>query len=118
MGIESNALIFSWDRPVVGREGHAAELFGQTVAYFEKCQKNGKLEGWEPCFLQAHGGQMNGFFYLKGTNQNLHWLENDQDFQDIVIRAGLCLERAGVVPAWRGNAVNEVMARWTKAIPR
>lgn len=118
MGIETNAMIFGWNRPVVGRETHAAELFSQTVAYFEKCQKGGKLESFEPCFLEIHGGQFNGFFFLKGTHQNLAWMQSDQDFQDILIRAGLCLEQAGLVPAWRGNAIGEIMARWMKAIPR
>jgi hypothetical protein len=118
MGIETNALIFGWNRPAFGRETHAAELFGQTVSYFEKLQKSGKLESFEPCFLEIHGGQFNGFFFVKGTHQNLHWMQTDQDFQDILIRAGLCLEGAGIVPSWRGSAVNDVMARWTKAIPR
>jgi hypothetical protein len=118
MGIETNALVFGWNRPVVGREQLAAELFGQTVSYFERCQKSGKLESFEPCFLQIHGGDLNGFFLLKGSQQNLTWMQTDQDFQDILIRAGLCLESAGVVPTWRGPAVNEVMQRWTKAIPR
>ncbi len=118
MGIETNALIFGWNHPYVGREGHAAELFSQTVGYFEKQQKSGKLESFETCFLQAHAGDFNGFFFLRGTHQNLAWIHNDQDFQDIVIRAGLCLDGVGLTPAWRGPAINEMMTRWTKAIPR
>ena len=118
MAIETNAYIFGWNRPIVGRENVAGELFSSTVAYFEKLQKNGKLESFEPVFLAAHGGDLNGFFYLKGTTANLHWVSQDEEFVDIILRAGHCLEGVGFTPAYRGTQVNEVMARWMKTIPR
>jgi hypothetical protein len=118
MGVENNAYIFGWNRPVTGREGVAAELFATTSAYFDKCQKSGKLESWEPVFLRAHGGDMNGFFFLRGTHANLEWVGNDTEFQEILMRAQHCLENVGFIPAYRGNVIQDAMALWTKAIPR
>jgi len=118
MAIENNAYIFGWNRAIVGREGVAGELFGTTVAYFEKLQKTGKLESFEPVFLAVHGGDLNGFFYLKGTAANLHWVSQDDEFVDILLRASHCLEGVGFTPAYRGTAINEMMTRWTKNIPR
>jgi hypothetical protein len=118
MGIETNAYLFGWNRPISGRENVAGELFQSTVAYFDKLQKNGKLEGYETVFLAQHGGDLNGFFYLRGTHQNLQWVAQDDEFVDIQLRAGHCLEGVGFTPAYRGNAINEMMTRWTKTIPR
>lgn len=118
MGIETNAYVFGWNRAVVGREGVAAELFGTTVSYFERLQKNGKLESFETVFLSAHGGDMNGFFLLRGTNDNLNWLAQEEEFVDIQLRAQHCLENVGLIRAYRGTTINEMMTRWTKNIPR
>ena len=118
MAIENNAYILGWNRAIVGREGVASELFGTTVAYFERLQKNGKIESFEPVFLATHGGDFNGFFYVKGTTNNLHWVTTDEEFVDLLLRATHCLENVGWTPAYRGNVVPEMMTRWTKTIPR
>ena len=118
MAIELNAVVFSWDRPIVGREGIAAELFQTTTAYFEKLIKANKLASYEPVFLTSHSSNLNGFFLLKGTGQNIQTLLSDEEFMDINIRAGLCLNNVGIVTAATGNMVKELMARWTKMIPR
>lgn len=118
MGFENNAYILGWNRPVVGRESVAAELFGTTIAYLDKCQKSGKVESWEPVFLRAHGGDLNGFFIIRGTHANLEWVNNDAEFQELFTRAMHCLENVGFIPAYRANAVQDVMTLWTKTIPR
>jgi hypothetical protein len=118
MGTEMNTLILGWNRACIGREAAAAELFGQTMAYWEKCQKAGKITSCEPCLIAPHGGDLNGFFFVKGTHQNLMAIQADGEFQDIMIRAGLCLEGFGMNLAWSGVSVGELMTRWAKAIPR
>jgi hypothetical protein len=119
MAIETNTLVIGWNRAVPGREHAAAELFGQVVGYYDKQQKSGKITSWEPMFLQQHGGDLNGFFVLKGTGANLDALRSDDEFIDIQMRAGLILQNFGVVPGYSGMAtVQEMMTRWTKAIPR
>lgn len=118
MAIETGALIVGWNRAVPGREAQAAELFAQAMGYYEKIQKSGKLNGFENFFLTQHGGDFNGFTVLKGTHQNLASLQMDDEFVDIQIRAGHLLQNFGVIPAWTGKEVGEMMTRWTKHIPR
>lgn len=118
MTVECNALIIGWNRAVVNREVAAAECFATTVAYYEKLQKTGKITSFEPFFLQAHGGDFNGFFVLKGTNANLDWVRTDEEFVDNLTRAQHCLTNVGVIPAYTGNTIQDMMARWTKSIPR
>jgi hypothetical protein len=119
MAIESNALIIGWNRAVVGREAVAGELFAKTSAYYDKLQKSGKITSWEPMFLQQHGGDLNGFFVLKGTSANLDAIRSEEEFVDLILRAGHCLTNVGVIPAYSGmNTIMDMMTRWTKAIPR
>ncbi len=118
MTVETNALIIGWNRAVVGRESVAAECFATTVAYYEKLQKNGKITSYEPYFLSHHGGDFNGFFVLKGTNADLDWVRSDEEFVDNIVRATHCLTNVGVIPAYTGNTIQDMMTRWTKQIPR
>lgn len=118
MTVETNALIIGWNRAVVGREAAAGECFATTVAYYEKLLKTGKITSYEPFFLAHHGGDFNGFFVLKGTNANLDWVRTDEEFVDNLLRANHCLTNVGVIPAYTGAGIQDMMTRWTKTIPR
>lgn len=119
MSQNTNTLVIGWNRAVVGRENVAAELFASTVAYFERIQKNGTITGFEPMFLQAHGGDFNGMFVLRGVPTKLDALAHEDEFLDIILRAQHCLENVGVIPAWTGmQAAQDRMIRWTRQIPR
>ncbi len=118
MTVETNALLIGWNRAVVGREAAAGELFATTVAYYEKLQKTGKITSYEPYFLTQHGGDLNGFFVLKGTGANLHAVQTDDEFVDLILRAQHCLTNVGVIPTYTGNTIQDMMTRWTKSIPR
>jgi hypothetical protein len=115
--VQSNTILFGWNTPVVGRESMAGELFAHTVNYFEKAKASNNLESYEPVFLTSHGGDLNGFFLLRGTHTQLDTLKSSDEFFEIVMRAGMCLTNVGVVDAYTGNLVTDVMSRWTKALP-
>jgi hypothetical protein len=116
--VTSNTILFGWNAPVVGRESIAGELFVHTVNYFEKAKTSNHLESYETVFLGSHGGDLNGFFLLKGTHAQLDSMKSSDEFVEIVMRAGMCLTNVGVVDAYMGTQVHEMMARWTKAIPQ
>jgi hypothetical protein len=115
--VQSNAILFGWNSIVVGREGLAAELFAHTVNFFEKAKASNLIETFEPVFLSSHGGDLNGFFLIKGTHVQLDTLRSSDDFVDITLRAGMCLTNVGVIDSYVGSVVNEVMMRWMKSIP-
>ena len=115
--VQSNVIVFGWNRAVPGREGMAAELFAHTVSYFEKQKASGKLESWTPVFLARHGGDLNGFFLLQGTHANLDAMVSSDEFLDINMRADQYLTGVGIIPGYTGATVQELMTRWTKTIP-
>jgi hypothetical protein len=119
MTIEYGALIVGWNRAVPGREANATELFGTVTSYYERLQKSGKITGWEPIFLNYHGGDFNGFFVVRGTATNLDQIQREDEWVDNNIRASHCLQGFGVIPAFVGqNAITDMMTRWTKSVPR
>lgn len=115
--VQSNTIVFGWNRAVVGREGMAGELFAHTVSWLDRAKTMGTIESWEPCLLTSHGGDLNGFFMIKGTGQQLTSLKCNDEWTDIVLRAGQYLTNVGVIEAFTGPQVQDVMSRWTKSIP-
>lgn len=115
--LQSNGIMFGWNRPVVGREGMAAELFTRTVSYFEKQKSMGTIESWEPVFLANHGGDLNGYFLIRGTHAQLATMKSSDEWLELVMRASQCLTNVGTIEAYTGNTVQDLMTRWTKTIP-
>ena len=107
-------LFMGWNRPVVGREQQAMELFQKVVEFHGKLQAEGRIESSEPVILAAHGGDLNGFFLLKGEAEKLAELREDDAFVQIVMEAGYCLNGFGVIPGYIGEGLADVFSRWSK----
>jgi hypothetical protein len=109
-------LFIGWNRAVVGREQQAMQLFQKTVEFYGKLQANGQIESFEPVLLSAHGGDLNGFFLLRGEAKKLAEVRGDETFIDITVEAGYCLEGFGIVPGFIGEALTDIFSRWSKLI--
>jgi len=60
--------------------------------------------------LEPHGGDLAGFILLRGTREQLDSARNDEDFRRRVARAGLIVERLGVVQATLGDGLLQLMS--------
>ena len=109
-------LFIGWNRPVVGREKQAMQLFQKCLEYYTKVKKEGMIESFEPVLLAAHGGDLNGFWLLKGSTQKLGEIQRDSVFIDLIIEAGYCLEGFGVVPGYIGEGLTNLFSRWSKLV--
>ncbi len=109
-------LFMGWNRPVVGREQQAMELFQKVMEFLGKLQAEGRIESSEPVILAAHGGDLNGFFLIKGEAQKLAELREDDAFVQIVIEAGYCLDGFGIIPGYIGEGLADVFSRWSKLL--
>ncbi len=115
--VQTNTVMFGWNRAIPGREGMAAELFAHTVNYYTQLKSSGQLESWEPVFLNRHGGDLNGFFLLKGTHEQLDTIMSSDEWVDLTMRAEQYLQGVGVITGYSGSVIPELMNRWTKTIP-
>jgi hypothetical protein len=109
-------LFIGWNRPVIGREKQANQLFQKVMKYNAKLQADGRIESFEPVILSAHGGDLNGFILLKGSAQKLAEIREDNAFVDLVIEGGYCLEGYGIVAGYTGEGLTNVLSRWSKLL--
>jgi len=115
---QTNTIFFGWNRALPGREGMAAELFAHAVSYYTKLQSTGQITSWEPVFLNRHGGDLNGFFLIKGDHAKLDAVLSSEEWMDLTLRADMYLTGVGVIEGWTGAVVPELMQTWTKLIPQ
>jgi len=109
-------LFIGWGEVVRGREAEAVETFSSTMEYFGGLQADGTIESVEPVFLEQHGGDLNGFFFVRGDAEKLSALRVDEDFEAVILRAGLIVNNIGVVGAAMGARLERQMGAYTEAI--
>ena len=109
-------LFIGWGEVVRGREAQAVEVFNETMAFFAGVQEEGAIESVEPVFLEPHGGDLQGFFFLRGDAERLAALRVNDEFQTTIIRAGLVVDNVGVVGASMGARLERLMGSYTDQI--
>jgi hypothetical protein len=113
----TNAVFFAWNRSIPSRERISAEHFQQFVQYVAGLQQKGAIQSSEVVFLDPHGGDMNGFFLIRGEPAKLDTLLASPEWVTHMTRAALHLQGSGTVRGVTGPMVMERMELWTKTIP-
>lgn len=113
----SSVILFGWNRSIPGRENVSAGHFDEVVKYLGGLQQNGAIQSFDAVFLDAHGGDLNGFFLIKGEAAKLATLRSTTDWITHITRASLHLEGLGIIHGVTGDEIAKRMAIWTKAIP-
>jgi hypothetical protein len=111
-----SVLLFGWGVPIPGRETKALQVFGEAVEYFARLERDGRIEGMEPMLLEEHGGDLGGFFLIRGDHDGLARLRGDDEFQRMVARAGLVVSNVGVVAGMTGERLQRLMAMWQEQV--
>ena len=109
-------LFIGFGDPVRSRESQAVEVFNETLAYYGRLQEEGEIESFEPVFLEPHGGDLGGFILLRGDAEKLAALRVSDEFTQLTLRAGLCVESIGVVGADLAERLQRQMAFYTEQI--
>jgi hypothetical protein len=115
-GVAEAALFIGWGAPVRGREAKGLQVFGEGAQYFGQLQQDGAIEGFDTVVLGPHGGDLYGFFLLRASAAQLDALRARDDFFRLTARAGLVVERLGVVPAAVDEAVQQQLVVYQEAI--
>lgn len=109
------ALFIGWGETHSGRERKAVELFIESLAYLTKLVEQGRVASVEPFFLEPHGGDLEGFFLLRGDMEALNEIRYEDDFQRMAVRAQAVVSSFGIVQAKTGEELNKHMAWFTEA---
>ena len=110
------ALFIGFGSPRAGKEAAAAKNFEDSVAYAEARKAAGEIESVEYVLLDSHGGDLTGFFLLRGDPEQLMRLRMSPEFVRLAMRAGVCSEGVGVVNALVDAGVFRSMAAWKEAV--
>lgn len=108
----SNAILFGWNRSVPGRENTSGDHFQEFVAYLQELVGKGAIEDFDIMFLDPHGGDMNGFFLIRGEPSKLDALIASDQWTVHMTRAALHLQGSGAVRGVTGDAVIKRMELW------
>ena len=105
-----------WNRPIAGRETIAVELFNSIIGYLGKQQQAGIVESFEPVFLHAHGGDLNGFIIVRGDRVKLTQLVATDEWYELFTKVQVNVDGFGVIPTLHGDNIATQMTRYQRAI--
>jgi len=114
----SNVIFVGWNRAIPGRERIAGEHFQEFNQYLGKLKENGTIQLFDAVILNAHGGDLNGFFLVRGEPAKLDALTETADWMAHITRGILHEEGFGVVRGSTGDQVMERMRLWMSLIPK
>jgi hypothetical protein len=106
------ALFIGWGQVARGREKRAVQVFNESVEYWGGLQGDGKVEDFEVVLLTPHGGDLQGFALLRGSEAQVGALRADEEFQRRIARADLIVDSQGVVDALIGEGIARGMAQY------
>jgi hypothetical protein len=109
-------LFIGWGEVARGREGQAVESFNDTVGFLGQLQEDGRIESFELCLLDPHGGDLAGFMLLRGSPEQIHAVHYDDDFVRRIQRASLVVDNVGIVHASLDEAIGRQMAMYQEQI--
>ena len=113
--MSDSALFIGWGATAAGRERKSVELFGEALKYLTRLVQEGRLASVEPFFLEPHGGDLEGFFLVRGEQDELNRIRSEDEFQRMATRAQVVVQNFGVVGAITGQRLNSHMAWFAEA---
>ena len=109
------ALFIGWGEVVRGRESKALEVFNESLQYYARLQQDGTVESFDAWFLAPHGGDLAGFILLRGERERLDEVQRSAEFELLMTRAGMIVDRVGVVNAYTGEALGRLVGQFQEA---
>ena len=110
-----SGLLIGWDRVSTGFEKEAPELWATMLIYLRSLHATGQIEKFEPVLLGAHGGHLNGFVLVRGTQENLDRIRNSEEFGELNIKANKRLDGFMVVRAHFGEEAGKILQRYSSS---
>lgn len=111
-------LFIGWGANVPGREERGLEVFNEAMGMYGRMQQDGRLEKFDVCLLEPHGGGLSGCILLHGTDAQLRAIREDPEFQRNTIDASLIVSEFGVVDGYVNEGIAPQMAMYQEAIAK
>jgi hypothetical protein len=111
-----SGLFIGFGAPVPGREQQAIKVFNEGFEYYSRLQQEGEIESFEPVLLEPHGGELGGFFLLRGDKDKLARIRGGEEFERLTARAQLIVDHLGIVAAFLGERLMSQMSVFSQQV--
>ena len=108
-------LFIGWSAPVRGRETVGLGVFQESIQYWGSQQEAGGIESFEVVILEPHGGDLAGFFLIRGSQDQLDALRRNDEYRTLITRATMIVEGVGAVGAFLGDGLGPAIERYQAA---
>jgi hypothetical protein len=109
-------LFVGFGLPVRGRERQAVRVFNEFVEYLGRLQQQGEIESFEPVLLEPHGGELAGFFMMRGDQDKLARVHASAEYERLIVRGEVIVENLGVVSAYLGERLIGQLAMFDQQV--
>jgi hypothetical protein len=111
-----SGLFMGFGLPVRGRERQAVRVFNEFVEYLGRLQQEGEIESFEPVLLEPHGGELAGFFMVRGDQGSLARVRASAEYERLIVRGEVIVENLGVVGAFLGERLIGQLAMFDQQV--
>jgi hypothetical protein len=106
----------TWGEVKPGRERQALEVWADSVTLNDKAVADGRVERWDAAIFEPAGGPPLGVIRFFGDQGQIDEFIRSEDFQDIILRAGMFISALGYRRFMTGDALADGFARFSAAI--
>ena len=115
MANEKAVLFIGANKPIVGRDQDAINLWIETPSWLDRQMRANWFQRFDGIWLTAHGGTMNSAWLCYGERARMDEWRRTDEFEAWVFRASNCLADLGVIPGVNFAASRDTMERMKKA---
>lgn len=102
-------MLIGWNRVAAGQDRAAVELWTEMIGWLRSLHAAGQIDHFEPVLLGAHGGELNGFALVRGTQEHIDRIRNSEEFLRLNVRANKRLDGFTVLRAHFGEEVSHIL---------
>jgi len=106
----------TWGDAKPGREKQSLEAWADGVALNDKAVANGRLERWDAVLFEPTGAPPAGAIRLFGTQAQIDEFIHSEDFQSVIVRAGLTVNAVALRRFTTGEALAQSFARFSDVV--
>ena len=99
-----------------GSEKRALEAYRESMQYFGRLQEEGRIERFEVVVLAPTGGDVGGFWLLRGTEEQIDSVRRSEEYVALIQRVQLVVTGLRIADAFLDEGLVQVMGSYQKLV--
>lgn len=108
-------LFIGWGSPVRGREERALDVFNDALGLYGRLQQEGRIERFDVVLLGPNR-DLNGYFELHGSVEQLADVREDEEFERVLTAAGLIVDDLSLIDGYANAGVARQIGLFQEAV--